>query len=277
VLVNGEEDLAAAGAAIGGYKVSLPDGRAAAVPAIQTVPVAPDAQTFLAVVNEALARSGNSPAVIARANGFAAQGLTTTWESMTPETRALWTRAMPALRAELKVGLSAIGDVVDGWSYPKLAIGEYGEDDDLRSYVALGGLGALPRLEAMYLSARVDAAGEALSGDKAYTVHLPPGLPVGAFWSLTMYQVEADGRLFFVPNELSRYAIGDRSPQLRSNRDGSYDIFIQTGKPSGERVVNWLPAPKGKFSIVFRGYLPRAPLLDSSFRLPAVAVTERIE
>jgi hypothetical protein len=70
--------------------------------------------------------------------------------------------------------------------------------------------------------------------------------------------------------------VGDRSPQLRSNRDGSYEIFVQANKPSGERVVNWLPAPKGKFVLVFRGYLPRAPFLDGSFRLPPVVASETI-
>jgi hypothetical protein len=64
---------------------------------------------------------------------------------------------------------------------------------------------------------------------------------------------------------------------MRSNRDGSYDIFIQPTAPTGERVVNWLPSPKGKFALVWRAYLPKAELLDGSFRLPPVAVTELIE
>ncbi len=277
VLVNGPDDIAAAATALRSYGVELPDGRAAALSTIDPVPVAPDAKTFLAVVNEALARSAADPVLGARVAAFAALGIGADWSTLSPATQTLWTRSMPALRNELKAGLAATGDTVDGWSYPKFAIGNYGDDDDLRSFVALGGLGALPRVEAMYLSARSDAAGAPLDGSKAYTVHLPPNLPVGAFWSLTMYQIEADGRLFFAPNDLNRFAVGDRSPQLRSNRDGSYDIFVQSTKPGGERAVNWLPAPKGRFSLVFRGYLPRAPLLDGSFRLLPVEVTERIE
>ncbi len=273
VLVNGPDDLSAAAAAIQGYDIGLADGRAAPLPAITAVPAAPDAKTFLAVVNEALLRSAANPALAAKAAAFAAQGITAAAD---PETTALWAKSLPALRAELKSGLVNAGEVADGWSYPKPAIANYGDDDDLRSYVALGGLGALPRIEAMYLSARTDKSGAPMTGAQAYTAHLPPKLPVGAFWSLTMYQIESDGRLFFVPNEINRFAVGDRSPQLRSNRDGSYDIFIQTGKPGGERKVNWLPAPKGRFAIVFRAYLPRAPLLDGSFHLPAVEVTEVI-
>jgi hypothetical protein len=142
--------------------------------------------------------------------------------------------------------------------------------------VALGGLAALPRNEAMYLTARADKDGTPLTGAKAYRVRLPARMPVGAFWSLTMYQQDADGRLFFVPNELNRFAVGDRSPQLRADRDGSYEIFVQNAMPQGERVVNWLPAPKGKFVLVYRAYLPRAPMLDGSFRLPPVVADEVI-
>ena len=189
----------------------------------------------------------------------------------------LWAQSLPALLSELKTGLADAGEEINGWSYPRIGIGEFGDDDNLRAFVALGGLGALPRTEAIYLSARADRVGIALAGSQSYTVTLPPRLPVGAFWSLTMYQAEADGRLFFVPNALDRFAVGDRSPQLRANRDGSYEIFIQTTPPAGERVVNWLPAPPGKFVLVWRAYLPKPELLDGSFRLPPVAVTERIE
>ena len=59
-------------------------------------------------------------------------------------------------------------------------------------------------------------------------------------------------------------------------RDGSYEIFVQNAMPQGERVVNWLPAPKGKFVLVFRAYLPREQMLDGSFRLPPVEEGELI-
>ena len=277
VLVKSPEDVAAAADALGGFDVGTETGRADPVATIAAVPMAPDARTFLAVVNEALARSSANASLAARANVFAALGIGSDWDGLSPETRAFWARSLPALRAELKNGLADAGDVVGGWSYPKFAIGDYGDDDTLRARIALGGLGALPRVEAMYLSARTDKDGAALDGSKAYTVTIPRGVPTGAFWSLAMYQQEPDGRLFFVPNGLNRFAVGDQSPQLRSNRDGSYEIFVQATPPGGERVVNWLPAPKGKFVLVFRGYLPRAPFLDGSFRLPPVVTSEMIE
>ncbi len=272
VVVNGPDDVETAAAALGGFRLEGSEGQSAPVPAM-AAPPNPDAATFLAVVNEALARSAADPDLAARTAAFAPLGI---GAAPSPETETLWKQYLPALRGELKSGLADAGDVVNGWSYPKPNIGDYGTDDDLRAQVAVGGLAALPRIEAMYLTARADKDGAAFDGSKAYTVHLPYKMPIGAFWSLTMYQQEADGSLFFVPNDLDRFAVGDRSPQLRNNRDGSFDVFVQASRPEGERIVNWLPSPKGKFVLVFRAYLPRAEFLDGSFHLPPVEQTEAI-
>jgi hypothetical protein len=274
VLVDGPRDLDAAAKALQGFTIKADDGNTAPVPTMRA-PATPDGKTFLAVVNEALARSAANTTLAGKAAPFAAQGIGV---DPSPEALAMWTKYLPALRAELKSGLGGAGEIVQGWSYPGMGIGDFGDDDALRAKIALGGLAALPRVEAIYLTANADKDGNKLDGSKAWRVNLPPNLPVGAFWSLTMYEQDASGRLFFVPNSLNRYSVGNRSPQLRSNRDGSYEIFIQPTAPSGERIVNWLPSPaKGNFTLVWRAYLPRAPLLDGSFRLPPVESGELIE
>jgi hypothetical protein len=271
VVVNGPEDLAAAADGLTRYTLAAVAGDN---PLDLKVPVRPDGKAFITTVNAAIERSGDVR-LQARARGFADQGIGTPWEQLSPAQQKLWNDSLPALIAELKDGLSA-GETVNGWAYPAFNIALYGEDDDLRAKVALGGLAALPRVEAVYFTARSDGEGKPLTGDKSWRLKIPPGLPVGAFWSLTMYQQEADGRLFFVPNELDRFAVGDRSRHLRPERDGSIELFIQNAKPSGERVVNWLPAPKGKFVLVYRAYLPGAGLLDGSIRLPPVTEDEMI-
>lgn len=274
VLVDGPKDREAAAKALQGFTLTDADGNTAPVATLRA-PASPDGKTFLAVVNEALARSAADPALAAKAAQFAGAGI---GAQPSPENIAQWTKYLPALRAELKSGLAGAGEVIQGWSYPGYAIGDVGADDALRAKIALGGLAALPRVEAIYLTATADRDGNALDGSKAWRVNLPPNLPVGAFWSLTMYEQDSAGRLFFVPNSLNRYSVGSRSPELRSNRDGSYEIFIQPTAPTGERIVNWLPSPaKGKFTLVWRAYLPRAPLLDGSFRLPPVEAGELIE
>ena len=279
VLVDGKDDLAAATGLIRGFTLEVPVDHAAPVPT-KAVPVSvPDAATFIAVVDEALARSPLPNTVRTRPE-LSALGITSDAIDpalVRPATMALWTKSLPALRAEIKGGFVKAGTEIDGWSYPGAGIGHYGDSNDIdRARVALGGLGALPQTEAIYLTATKDKTGAPLTGAKAYTVHLPGQLPVGAFWSLTMYQADAAGRLYFVDTPSKRFAVGDRTPEIRAERDGGYDIFVQPLAPSGERVVNWLPSPKGPFRLIFRAYLPKAGLLDGSFKLPPVEATEVI-
>jgi hypothetical protein len=159
--------------------------------------------------------------------------------------------------------------MVNGWSVPPAGIGVYGTDYGLRASVALGGLAALPPQEAMYLS----ATGPHLVGSTKMRLVFPPGQtpPVGAFWSLTMYEPTQEGRQFFVANPLNRYAIGDRSPGLAKNADGSLEILIQTTKPAG-REANWLPAPEGRFTLNLRAYLPKPALLEGQWEPPKLVV-----
>ena len=276
VLVDGPSDLAAASAAVGTLKLDASLAHATPTKAVPTPE--PDAATLLDVVNEALGRTPLPPEVAARIAAMAPQGIrpgaSGVFAQLSPAAQKLWTTALPLLRNELKAGIAGVGTVIDGWNYPGPGIGNFGADDAGRARVALGGLAALPREEAVYLTASTDQAGAPLNGGKAYIAHIPGHLPVGAFWSLTMYQVEADGRLFFVDNPLGRFALGSRSDTMHAERDGSLDIFIQTSQPSGERVVNWLPAPKGALRLVFRAYLPKDGLRDSTLHLPPVTVSE---
>jgi hypothetical protein len=69
-------------------------------------------------------------------------------------------------------------------------------------------------------------------------------------------------------------SIGDRSPGLRRNADGSIDLYIQHETPGPERAANWLPAPRGPFVLSMRAYEPRAGLVSGRFRLPAVERTK---
>ena len=120
--------------------------------------------------------------------------------------------------------------------------------------------------EAMYWRTNVDDAGHSLSGEHDYLMHFSPGglPPNDAFWSLTM----ADAKERFVANPLNRYMVGNRSG-LVPNADGSVDIYIQNATPGGHES-NWLPAPKGKFRLWLRAYIPGAAILDGEYKVPPV-------
>lgn len=163
---------------------------------------------------------------------------------------------------------NALGTVIDGWQdIPPM--GHYGDDYLFRSAVAWKFIYTNSPEEALYPIAETDADGEPLNGSEKYVLHFPAGHlpPVDAFWSVTLY--DSTTRLM-TDNPLNRYSIGDRTPGLRRNPDGSLTILIQHETPGAEHETNWLPAPTGRYYLNVRAYMPRPPFLDGSYRLPAV-------
>jgi hypothetical protein len=146
-------------------------------------------------------------------------------------------------------------------------MGVYGNDYFRRAVVALAGLGANPVEDAIYPVLVADADGSPLSGGQDYVLHFEADKlpPAAAFWSVTMYDAEG----YQAPNELDRFAIGDRDP-LVYNRDGSLDLYLQQGNPGPEREANWLPAPPGPLRITMRLYAPKPEALDGRWSPPPV-------
>jgi hypothetical protein len=137
-----------------------------------------------------------------------------------------------------------------------------------RAAAAKGGLWGNHPYEAAYIMVYVDDHGEQLTGTRTYTLHLNPTPPVGAFWSLTMYDIP---NFYLVANPIDRYSIGDRTPGLVYEPDGSLVITISASQPDdATAVANWLPAPPGDFRPVLRMYEPAPEVLDRSYVVPAI-------
>lgn len=271
-VVHGAADLAASRRDAEAYR--LTGGAVRPVAAVATT--SRDPENFITVVNEMLGRSELSPRDRSSLKRFAPVGIApgdiSAWQRLPSATREAWRRNIAKFNDELVGGYERMGETRDGWFYPRAGIGEAGADDEYRARVALSGLAALPRVEAVYLSAEQDGSGQTLSGKHTYTLTLPARVPVNAFWSLTMYEIMADGRYFLIENPLSRYAIGDRTAGLNRNRDGSLTLNISRVVPSD--TANWLPSPEGRFRLSFRMYLPQQQVLDGDFRLPEVRRSE---
>jgi hypothetical protein len=271
-LVEGPADLAAADAAQRAVTMRRVDESAPALTPI-AAPVDPaDPANFLAVVNATLtgARGANAQ----RAARFARVGLRPgrpdAFSNLSPALQTLWRTSAPQNIASVRGGLTNIGDETNGWRIPPANLGNYGADDQLRATVALGGIGALPPVEAMYLSARADSTGAPLVGTNNYVWRVPAGgVPAGAFWSLTMYAPEPDGRVFLVDNPIRRYSIGDRTHGLVVAADGSCDIHMGATAPASGQS-NWLPAPAGPFRVTLRAYLPKPALRNGRWAPSAI-------
>ncbi|MBI1198834.1 MAG: DUF1254 domain-containing protein [Phenylobacterium sp.] len=165
---------------------------------------------------------------------------------------------------------------VQGWTYPYARLGDFGQEYDYRAAVAINGLAALPPEEAMYMRAQGDLPRALCDGAANWRLRFPADrlLPVNSFWSLTLYEATDDGQFFFADNEIGRYAIGDRTPGLTYDPDGSLDIWIGHDRPDDARFGNWLPAPRGPFALFLRAYLPKPELLHGAYLLPPL---ERLE
>jgi hypothetical protein len=229
-----------------------------------------DPANFLGVVNDILARSPGDKGQTARASKFAGHGIGA-GVNASPEELAAWKTYIPLGIDKLRDKFMFRDLVINGWGYQEKGVGDFGTNDYLRAGIALGGLAALGEEEAMYLQATTDGKGEKLNGQNKYRWRIPPGgVPASAFWSLTMYQAEADGRYFLAQNPINRFSIGDRTPGLVKNADGSIDILIQRDAPEGALAANWLPAAAGDMRMSLRAYLPKKELRDRSWKCPPV-------
>jgi len=234
-----------------------------------------DPANYLAVVNHALARNGVPPAEQGLLQPWRALGLGGGLKESEVKTAV---RGWSAHFGRLSRDLRSDGfehQRVQGWRYPKDSIGVYNGDFALRAAVALGGLAALPVQEALYLGTDQDADGRPLDPAARYRVRIPAaGIDAKAFWSITMYQWEPDGRSFFARNPINRFAIGDRTAGLVKNADGSIDLTLSRTEPTDpvERA-NWLPSPpegQDRMRLSLRAYLPGADLVAGKHPLPII-------
>ena len=158
---------------------------------------------------------------------------------------------------------------INGWAFDTVT-GIYGTDYLNRALVTAIGLGANRIQDAVYPTSLKDAQGREYEGSNKYVMHFPKGQlpPAKGFWSLTMY----DANYFFVANPINRYSISARQ-NLKTNPDGSIDLYIQNQSPGADKESNWLPAPKDKFVLMLRMYWPseKTPsIINGTWTPPAV-------
>ena len=161
-----------------------------------------------------------------------------------------------------------LSDPRRGWSTPPTVLGQYGTHYNIRTAVAMVGLGANWPADAIYPNTHGDASGQALNGKHRYKLHFKSGSlpPVNAFWSLTAYGADH----YLIDNPLKRFALGDRDP-LVYNPDGSLDVWIQASEPIGTAKNNWLPVQADQdFSLNARLYWPKKAAIDAQWRMPDV-------
>ena len=178
--------------------------------------------------------------------------------------------AKDGLDLVLRIGdQGGTGPMYNGFSYPPKTMGSAGYFGDLITRAAIQvqkGIVSNDSAEATYLITAQDSELNPLNGANKYTVHFEPGkLPdVKAFWSITMYDMTNN----LVENKADRWAISSNLGNYQQAKDGSLTLYVQNQSPGKEKEVNWLPAPEGKFQIVFRLYYPGKEIVAQTWEPP---------
>jgi hypothetical protein len=142
------------------------------------------------------------------------------------------------------------GAVSDGPWKTSLATGSREGDIMLRARVAVHGLLALSRQEAIYYTAATDGDGAALSGACIY--RLEGHDPAARWWSITAYGADD----FLIPNPAGRYSQSRHS--VARGPDGRFVVTVGKAKQSGD----WIPVADGPFTLTLRLYNPDPSVAD---------------
>ncbi|MFE2009135.1 DUF1254 domain-containing protein [Streptomyces sp. NPDC059491] len=143
----------------------------------------------------------------------------------------------------------------------------------VRAASARAGLWGNHAYEAAYAMTWNDSEGQPLDGTQSYTLTFTAPPPVDAFWSITMYDLPD---YYLIANPIDRYSIGDRTPDLHHDPDGSLTLRLQPQRPTDPEVAaNWLPTPPGRFRPILRMYQPRPAVFDGTYTLPPITRVAR--
>jgi hypothetical protein len=153
----------------------------------------------------------------------------------------------------------------NGWNR-SANIAEWGFDYLMRTGTARSNMFDNRPNETQYFYTDSDSEGLQLEGKNLYAVTFPNGhLPlVKGFWSKTIYNKY---HLFEV-NDLNRDSLGTKNKDLKYNPDGSLTLYASTQSPGEDKETNWLPAPRGTFSLYIRCYWGEKAVLDGTWIPP---------
>jgi hypothetical protein len=138
------------------------------------------------------------------------------------------------------------GDVRDGAWRTSLATGSAQGGAWLRANVALHGLLALGRTEAIYYNATSDSAGDALDGHCTYRIAGRD--PPARWWSITAYGADD----YLIPSASSLFAVSKNS--VVHHIDGSFSVGVL--RDAG--AVDEIASGDGPFTLTLRLYNPGA-------------------
>lgn len=274
MLVSGQDDFDAAMALVNDIWLAplseFTPGRRPRLPAVQKASPSDPMHTleFFEVMNSQLKTLPPRPAEAALIAQFDQIGIGPhsdfNLDTLDSDIRAGLKKALVDGASLVQASTQRTIESYNGWMISK-DIGRYGYKYMHRAAVVKGGYGNLPE-ESLYPASVFDSQGNLMNGSSSYRLHFEAGEmpPVDGFWSLSAYRLSD---LQLEENEIERYSIGDRTPGLNYNEDGSLTLWLQHQRPV-DADKNWLPVPAGMFMLVFRLYEPQPQVLGNDYMLP---------
>jgi hypothetical protein len=119
----------------------------------------------------------------------------------------------------------------------------------------------------VYMTTKRDSKGNLLRADKTYKLHVPAKVPVGQFWSLTLYSENTRRAYDNGGTEIKDVSLDSRMKQLQYNADGSVDLFIGPKAPGGFETNQMKTVGDDGWFVYFRLYAPEQAFFDKTFKL----------
>ena len=126
----------------------------------------------------------------------------------------------------------------------------------------------------VYMTTKRDNQGNLLRADRTYRLHVPKDVPVGEFWSLTLYS-ENTRRVYYNGGaELRSASLDSGMHDLKRNSDGSVDLYVGSKAPIGYESNFMKTVGADGWFVYFRLYAPLQPFFDKTFVLPDFEATD---
>ncbi len=126
----------------------------------------------------------------------------------------------------------------------------------------------------VYMTTKRDSKGVLLRADKTYKLHVPKDVPVGQFWSLTLYSENTRRAYDNGGTDIRSVSLDSKMKDLKYNGDGSIDLYIGAKTPAGYECNYMKTVGKDGWFVYFRLYAPLQPFFDKTFTLPDFEVVQ---
>jgi hypothetical protein len=164
---------------------------------------------------------------------------------------------------------SGVGSKINGWSY-ELKSPPFTEDYLLRAAVSQGYLYSSPPEESVQMSLSVDSEARQLNSLYPYVLHFEKNdfPPARKMWSIRAFELKNKNS----ENQFQAVSIiNNKTAKLKSNMDGSVDIYIQNEKPSLAHRSNWLPLSRdANFYVILTLFNPTNSALNRKYIAPSL-------